>query len=33
MTMIGWINIALYCAVVLALVKPLGYFMTRVFNG
>jgi K+-transporting ATPase ATPase A chain len=31
--MIGWINIALYCAVVLALVKPLGYFMTRVFNG
>jgi K+-transporting ATPase ATPase A chain len=33
MTMIGWINIALYCAIVLALVKPLGYFMTRVFNG
>ncbi|MFM9848685.1 MAG: potassium-transporting ATPase subunit KdpA [Hyphomicrobiaceae bacterium] len=33
MTMIGWINIALFCAVVLALVKPLGYFMTRVFNG
>jgi K+-transporting ATPase ATPase A chain len=33
MTMIGWIQIALYCAVVLALVKPLGWYMTRVFNG
>jgi K+-transporting ATPase ATPase A chain len=31
--MIGWIQIALYCAVVLALVKPLGWYMTRVFNG
>jgi K+-transporting ATPase ATPase A chain len=33
MTLTGWINIAAFCAVVLALVKPLGYFMTRVFNG
>ncbi|UFS75173.1 potassium-transporting ATPase subunit KdpA [Tardiphaga sp. 37S4] len=33
MTMIGWIQIALYCAVVLALVKPLGGYMTSVFNG
>jgi K+-transporting ATPase ATPase A chain len=33
MTLTGWINIAVFCAVVLALVKPLGYFMTRVFNG
>jgi K+-transporting ATPase ATPase A chain len=33
MTLIGWIQIALYCAVVLALVKPLGGYMTRVFNG
>src|SRR4051812_16999286 len=33
MTVIGWIQIALYCAVVVALVKPLGWFMTRVFNG
>ena len=33
MTVIGWINIAVFCAVVVALVKPLGYFMTRVFNG
>src|SRR3954449_13502111 len=33
MTIIGWIQIALYCAIVVALVKPLGWFMTRVFNG
>src|SRR5262245_52189349 len=33
MTVIGWIQIALYCAIVVALVKPLGWFMTRVFNG
>ncbi|WP_267421584.1 potassium-transporting ATPase subunit KdpA [Methylobacterium sp. GC_Met_2] len=33
MTLNGWIQIALYCAVVLALVKPLGSYMTRVFAG
>jgi K+-transporting ATPase ATPase A chain len=33
MTFLGWIQIALFCAVVVALVKPLGWFMTRVFNG
>jgi K+-transporting ATPase ATPase A chain len=33
MTVIGWIEIALYCAVVIALVRPLGWYMTRVFNG
>src|SRR5450631_4109571 len=33
MTVIGWIQIILYCAIVVALVKPLGWFMTRVFNG
>ncbi len=33
MTIIGWIQILLYCAVVAALVKPLGGYMTRVFNG
>jgi K+-transporting ATPase ATPase A chain len=33
MTLNGWIQIALYCAAVLALVKPLGWYMTRVFNG
>jgi K+-transporting ATPase ATPase A chain len=33
MTAIGWIQIILYCAIVLALVRPLGWYMTRVFNG
>jgi K+-transporting ATPase ATPase A chain len=33
MTAIGWIQIILYCAVIVALVKPLGWYMTRVFNG
>jgi K+-transporting ATPase ATPase A chain len=33
MTVIGWIEIVLYCAIVVALVKPLGWYMTRVFNG
>ena len=33
MTVIGWIQILLFCAVVAALVVPLGAYMTRVFNG
>src|ERR1700754_4514067 len=33
MTVIGWIQIIIFCAVVTALVKPLGWYMTRVFNG
>jgi K+-transporting ATPase ATPase A chain len=33
MTLIGWIQILLYCAIVVALAKPLGGYMTRVFNG
>jgi K+-transporting ATPase ATPase A chain len=33
MTAIGWIQIILYCVVIVALVKPLGWYMTRVFNG
>src|SRR6202790_2606249 len=33
MTFIGWIEIVLYCAIIIALVKPLGGYMTRVFNG
>jgi K+-transporting ATPase ATPase A chain len=33
MTVIGWIQIFLYCAIIAALVKPLGWYMTRVFNG
>ncbi|MHC2332461.1 potassium-transporting ATPase subunit KdpA [Bradyrhizobium sp. USDA 4454] len=33
MTVIGWIQIILFCVIVIALVKPLGWYMTRVFNG
>jgi potassium-transporting ATPase potassium-binding subunit len=33
MTVIGWIQIILFCAIVVALVKPLGLYMTRVFTG
>ena len=33
MTVIGWIQILLYTAIIVALTKPLGGYMTRVFNG
>jgi K+-transporting ATPase ATPase A chain len=33
MTVNGWLQILLYCGIVLLLVKPLGGYMTRVFNG
>src|SRR5262249_13742852 len=33
MAVIGWLQILLYCAIVAALVVPLGGYMTRVFNG
>jgi potassium-transporting ATPase potassium-binding subunit len=33
MTAIGWIQIFLFCAVIVALTKPLGWYVTRVFNG
>ena len=33
MTVIGWIQILVFCALVTALVRPLGGYMTRVFNG
>jgi K+-transporting ATPase ATPase A chain len=33
MTAIGWIQIILFCAILVALAKPLGWYMTRVFNG
>ncbi|MBY0380539.1 MAG: potassium-transporting ATPase subunit KdpA [Xanthobacteraceae bacterium] len=33
MTLNGWIQILLFCAIVTALVKPLGGYMTKVFNG
>jgi potassium-transporting ATPase potassium-binding subunit len=33
MTTIGWIQILLYCAIIVALTPVLGAYMTRVFNG
>jgi K+-transporting ATPase ATPase A chain len=33
MTAIGWIQILLYCAIIVAIVPVLGGYMTRVFNG
>jgi K+-transporting ATPase ATPase A chain len=33
MTINGWLQIALYCAVIVAITKPFGGYMTRVFNG
>ncbi len=33
MTFIGWAQIALYCAIIVALTKPVGLYMTRIFNG
>jgi len=33
MTANGWIQIALYCVIIIAIAKPLGGYMTRVFNG
>jgi K+-transporting ATPase ATPase A chain len=33
MTVIGWIQILLYCAIIVAIVPFLGGYMTRVFNG
>jgi K+-transporting ATPase ATPase A chain len=33
MTFIGWLQIALYCAIIVAIVPLLGAYMTRVFDG
>jgi potassium-transporting ATPase potassium-binding subunit len=33
MTLMGWLQILVFCAIVVALVRPLGAFLTRVFNG
>jgi potassium-transporting ATPase potassium-binding subunit len=33
MTAIGWAQIVIYCAIIIALTPPLGAYMTRVFNG
>ncbi|MGD9769891.1 MAG: potassium-transporting ATPase subunit KdpA [Pseudolabrys sp.] len=33
MTLIGWIQIALFCLIIVALATPVGGYMTRVFKG
>ncbi len=33
MTIIGWLQILIYCVIIVALAKPLGWYMTRVFAG
>ena len=33
MTINGWIQILIFCGIVVALIKPLGFYMTRVFTG
>jgi potassium-transporting ATPase potassium-binding subunit len=33
MTVIGWVQILLYCAIIVAITPVLGAYMTRVFNG
>ncbi len=33
MTILGWVQIALYALVIILITKPLGWYMTRVFNG
>ena len=33
MTVNGWIQIALYSIVIIALTKPVGFYMTSVFSG
>ena len=33
MTLNGWIQILVFCGIVILLVKPLGGYMTRVFTG
>jgi len=33
MTVIGWVQILLFCAIIIALTPPLGAYMTRVFGG
>ncbi|MCO4317126.1 potassium-transporting ATPase subunit KdpA [Phyllobacterium sp. 21LDTY02-6] len=33
MTLNGWIQILVFCGIIVVLVKPLGWYMTRVFQG
>ena len=33
MTFLGWAQIALYCLIIVALARPVGGYMTRLFAG
>ncbi len=33
MTLVGWVQIFLYCAIIVAITPPFGAYMTGVFNG
>ena len=33
MTLFGWLQILVFCGIIIALVRPLGGYMARVFNG
>ena len=33
MTINGWIQILVFCGIIILLIKPLGGYITRVFNG
>ncbi len=33
MTFVGWVQILLFCAIIVAMAKPLGGYMTKVFEG
>ena len=33
MTVLGWVQIALFALVIVLIAKPFGWYMTRVFNG
>ena len=33
MNLNGWLQILVYCGILILLVKPLGYYMTRVYGG
>jgi potassium-transporting ATPase potassium-binding subunit len=33
MTLLGWLQIIIFCAIVAALARPLGWYMARVFDG
>ncbi len=33
MTIIGWVQILLFCAIIVAITPPLGAYMTLVFSG